>query len=71
MTMGPVHRVMSSSGNADGTGEPSKREVTTVSVECDVRDKLRAHKKGQESYSSLIERMLDDFEDTHDPVANH
>lgn len=71
MVVGGVPIGMSSSGNADGTGEPSGRKVTTISVESGVRDKLRAHKKGQESYSSLIERMLDDFEDTYDPVANH
>jgi hypothetical protein len=59
---------MSSTGSGNGTGEPSRRD-TTIAIRRDVRDDLRAHKRGQESYSELIERMLDGFENSYNPVT--
>ena len=60
---------MSSSGTGDGTGERERRD-TTISVSVELRDELRARKRGQERYSDLIWRMLDGFEDRYDPVAD-
>jgi hypothetical protein len=60
---------MSSSGTGDGTGERERRD-TTISVSAELRDELRARKRGQERYSDLLWRMLDGFEDTYDPVAD-
>lgn len=35
---------------------------TTISVEPELRDELRACKRGQESYTALLERMLEQYE---------
>lgn len=59
---------MSSSGDSDGTGELARRD-TTIAIHREVRDELRAQKRGQESYSDLIERMLDGFENSYDSAT--
>jgi len=35
---------------------------TTITVKPSLRDRLKAQKRGGESYSDLFERMLNDFE---------
>lgn len=45
----------------------SSREHTTISVEPELRDELRSLKRGQESYTSLLKRMLDQYE--HDATS--
>jgi len=69
MILTVIRGTMSSSGTGDGTDERECRD-TTISVSAELRDELRARKRGQERYSDLIWRMLDDFEDRYDPVAD-
>lgn len=37
-------------------------EFTTISVTPDIRDRLRSLKRGQESYSELLDRMEEQFD---------
>lgn len=37
----------------------SRTDYTTISIEPGLRDRLRARKRGQESYSDLIKRLLE------------
>jgi len=36
------------------------REYTTISVEPELRDEIRSRKRGQESYSDVLERLIDE-----------
>lgn len=42
----------------------SSQEHTTVSVRPDVRDALRERKRGQESYSDLLVRLMEEDEES-------
>lgn len=39
---------------------PSHMTDTSIRIEGDVRDRLRAEKKGGETYSDVIDRLLDE-----------
>lgn len=46
-----------------------KSDWTTITVTPELRDRLREKKRGQESYSELLKRMLKDFEQSQEADA--